>query len=192
MKKLRLFLLTLLVVPLALYAQPSNLAEYGEQVIKKEKLESFKELEITNGALVTIQYALDPAISIIGYQDCIDGVSTKVTSNRLHIDSQNSEMNCSVEIVLEVPVITDVTLRNGGTVDLTAVTTETMFASIHNGGEIKAAVHDFLYGKIIDGGEINYIGNPDVQSDIVGGGTLSQTDPFKVYAQHHKSITASL
>ncbi len=191
MKKLRLFLFTLLVVPIALYAQPS-LFEYGEQVIKKEKLENFEELEITNGALVTVQYAQEAAISIIGYQDCIDGVSAKVTSNRLHINSQNSEMNCAVEIVLEVPVITDITLRNGGIVDVTAVTTDTMFASIHNGGEIKAAVHEFLYGKIVDGGEINYIGNPDVQSDIVGGGTLSQTDPFKAYAQHHKTIAESL
>ncbi len=189
MKKIRLFLLSF-AIPLALIAQPYASTAEEENVIKKEKLDPFSELEITNGAHVTVQYSEENAISIIGYQHCIDAIKTEVTDGRLIISTSNSEMSCPVEIVLEVPEIKDVTLRNGGFIDMTEVTTDTLFAAVHEGGEIKAVVHDFLYAKIINGGVINYVGNPDVQSDVIRSGRVLQTDPMKAY--QFTKITASL
>lgn len=181
MKKTRLFLLSF-IIPLTLIAQPyAYTPSESESIIKKEKLKPFSELEITNGAYVTAQFSEEYAISIIGYQHCIDAIKTDVTDGRLIVSTSNSEMSCPVEIVLEVPEIKDVTLRNGGFIDMTEVTTDTLLAAVHEGGEIKAVVHDFLYAKIINGGVINYVGNPDVQSDVIRSGRVIQTDPMKAY-----------
>ncbi len=183
MKKLALSLLAI-IIPLTIIGNPTT--GNDELIIKKENLDSFQDMVVYYSGDVKVQYAEKPSITLIGYKDCVDNVEATVSSNTLNLTSKANTNNCIVEVIVEVPEVQDVAVHGGGFIDLTNVSSDTMFVSVYDGGAIRILAHDFLYAKIINDGEITYVGNPELHTDIVGCGLINRVDPIE-YFSHYKT-----
>ncbi len=183
MKKLALSIFAI-IIPLTLVGNPFNGSD--ELIIKKENLESFQDMVLHYSGDVKVLYAETPSITLIGYKNCVDNMEATVSSNTLNLRSKSDTNNCIVEVVIEAPEVRDVAVHGGGFVDLTNVSSDTMFVSVYDGGLIRLLAHDFLYAKIINDGEITYVGNPELHTDIVGRGRINRVDPIE-YFTHYKA-----
>ena len=63
-------------------------------------------------------------------------------------------------------------VAGGGRIDLRAVETQTMAASVRGGGQILARVRGSLAASVRGGGEVRYWGDPAVSQSVRGGGAV--------------------
>ena len=174
-----------------------NTSVESEKVVKEIALSPFEIVVTEGGGNFYFHYAPNTKVALKGAGSCVEETAVKVSSNTLRIHPKNGfSENCRVEIHIYAPVLKEIqqagggnilikegfapvdvfkcSIAGGGTVGLTALKVDSLFASIDGGGEISAQVNKMLVGKIRGGGVISYQGEPVVESDISGGGVIKQ------------------
>ena len=169
MKIILLSILSLLVP----FAQ-TNYSTHSDWVAKQISVEPFADLAIESAGNIVVLYSEKNTLQINGEGLCVDAFKANVSENKLHLTKADGFENCKAEVVIGAPKIIDITVKNGGIINLTSVKADTMFASIEGGGVISLDAQEFLYGKIKGGGVINYKGTPFVHTDIVNGGEVKR------------------
>ncbi|MBO6621851.1 MAG: DUF2807 domain-containing protein [Balneola sp.] len=169
MKILILSLLSLLV-PLA----PTTDITPNDWVTKQISVEPFSDLSIESAGNIVVLYSEKNTLQINGEGPCVDTFKATVIDNRLHLSKLEGYDNCKAEVVIGAPKIVDISVKNGGIINLSSVKADSMFASIEDGGVISLEAEEFLYGKIRGGGVINYKGNPFVYKHIIDFGEVKR------------------
>ncbi len=146
----------------------------NDWVTKQIPVESFSDLAVESASNVVVLYSELNTLQINGEGACVESIKTSVLDNTLHLSKVKGFENCSAEVVIGAPKIKDISVKNGGIINLTSVKADSMFAHIEGGGIISLDAKEFLYGKIRDGGVINYKGNPFVYTDIFNSGEVKQ------------------
>ena len=159
-----------LLVPFA----QTNDTTSTDWVAKQISVEPFVDLAIESAGNIVVLYSEKNTLQINGEGLCVEAFKASVSENTLHLTKAEGFENCKAEVVIGAPKIKDISVKNGGIINLTSVKSDSMFASIDGGGVISLDAQKFLYGKIKGGGVINYIGNPFVHTDIIGGGEVNK------------------
>jgi hypothetical protein len=164
-------------------------------------LASFRSVETRNGVHAILRYGTTQRVSILkGAPD-----QTRITiapGDRLIIDKQ-CRLKCSRGYELEVEIVTpdvahitvahggwlqsrgsfprqaelDVTVDNGGTIDVRSMSVGSVTASVVSGGRILTRPLTELAARVEDGGNITYWGDARVTRSIAHGGVVTRGDP---------------
>lgn len=169
MKIILLSIISLLVP----FAQTNDPAQ-TDWVSKQISVEPFADLAIESAGNIVVLYSEKNTLQINGEGECVNAFKTNVLDNRLHLSKLEGYDNCKAEVVIGAPKIVDISVKNGGIINLSSVKADSMFASIEGGGVISLDAKEFLYGKIKGGGVINYKGNPFVYEHIIDFGEVNR------------------
>jgi hypothetical protein len=159
----------------------------------------FRSLELRNGSHAILRYGPTPRVTFLkGNPD-----ETRVTlesGGRLVVEKHKSSTRGyehEVEIVTtELASITlahggwlqsrgsfpqqaeiDVTVDNGGTIDIRSMSVASVKASVLSGGRIFAQPLTAIAASVVDGGNITYWGDARVTQSIRHGGVVERGDP---------------
>jgi len=146
----------------------------SDWITKQIPVESFSDLAVESASNIVVLYSDQNTLQINGEGACVESIKTEVADNTLYLSKAKGFENCSAEVVIGAPKIKDISVKNGGIINLTSVSADSMFAHIEGGGIISLDAKEFLYGKIRDGGIINYKGKPFVYTDIFNSGEVKQ------------------
>lgn len=172
-------------------------SQENDKVIKEIALSSFETVDAEGGGDIYVHYSTHPRLEIKGLGSCVENTGVKVSSNTLNITRIGDFLeNCRVEIHIFTPILKEIrqdgggrivikegfapvdafkcSIDGGGDIKMTALSVNSLLATIEGGGEISAQVHNKLNGKIRGGGMILYQGDPNVESNISGGGAIKR------------------
>ncbi len=167
--KITILILLSALVPLA----PLN-NNPTEWITRQVPVEAFEDLTIETANNIVVLYNEKNTLQINGEGQCVESIKAYVSDNKLHLSTPKGFESCKSEIIIGAPVIKDINVKNGGIVNLTTVSADTMFASIEDGGVISLDAKKFLYGKIKGSGIINYKSDPFIYTDIIGEGEVKK------------------
>lgn len=195
-KTVPFFLLSLFLSPLCGYAQDNTIIK-EDKLVKEIAIPPFEAVAMGGGGDFYFHYASDTKVALKGTDPCLENMVVQVSSNTLTIHPKAGfAENCRIEIHVYAPLIKEIQLNGGGaieimegfapveaftcsldgggTVKMTALKVDSLFASLEGGGEISARVNKLIQGKIKGGGVVFYQGEPAVESDISGGGVIKR------------------
>jgi hypothetical protein len=161
-------------------------------------LAAFRSVETRNGAHAIVRYGTNQRVSVLKG----DPDRTRITvasGGRLIVDKQ-CRTSCRRGYELEVEIITpeltqitvaqggwlqsrgsfprqaeiEVTVDNGGTVDIRSMAAATVTASVTSGGRILTRPLAAMAARVEDGGNITYWGDPRVTRSIERGGVITK------------------
>lgn len=164
-------------------------------------LAPFRSVETRNGAHAILRYGTTQRVRFLKG----DPDQTRITigsGNRLIID-KHCRSKCSRGYELEVEIVTpelahitvahggwlesrgsfprqaeiDVTVDNGGTIDIRSMSVGSITAAVISGGRILAKPLTTLAARVEDGGNITYWGDARVTQSIEHGGVVTKGDP---------------
>lgn len=163
-------------------------------------LAPFRSVETRNGAHAILRYGATQRVTFLKG----DPDQTRITiasGGRLIIDKQ-CRINCSRGYELEVEIVTpeiaritvaqggwiesrgsfprqaelDVTVDNGGTLDIRSMSVGSVTASVVSGGRILTRPLTAMAARVEDGGNITYWGDARVTQSIEHGGVVTKGD----------------
>ncbi len=76
----------------------------------------------------------------------------------------------------------ELVIRNGGSIQASALVAQQADAEIYNGGQIALSACSTLDAKIRNGGSMRYRGNPKVDGDVVNGGSINKVNKDELLA----------
>ncbi|SMG46873.1 Protein of unknown function [Marivirga sericea] len=196
MKKVLLLIITFYLSTAYCVAQDSPSLEKDE-VVKEIALPSFNTVAVKGGGDYYFHYSSNTKVEIKGADSCVESIGVIVSSKILSLNPLGGfSENCRVEIHIFMPNIREIqqngggrivvnegfapvdkfkcTLDGGGILIMTSLKVDSLLAFIEGGGEISARVNKKIHGKIRAGGVISYQGDPLIETDIVGGGTIKR------------------
>ena len=166
---------------------------------------TFRSLELRNGTHVILRYGPTPRVTFLkGNPD--DTKVTIASGDRLVIDKHKRTRSRGYELEIEIvtPGLTsitlahggwlqsrgsfprqaeiDVTVDNGGTIDIRTMSVASINASVLSGGRIFAKPLTAIGAKVVDGGNITYWGDARVTQSIQHGGVVERGDPSEADA----------
>jgi hypothetical protein len=153
----------------------------------------FRSVEMHDGGHVILRHGATQRVTLLkGGVDCPR--FTLADGDRLVIDKYKGQ--CSRGYKLEIEIITpyideivasdggviqsrgsfprqkeiEAAVRNGGTIDIRAIVTDRVTASVEEGGRILTKPQISLSASVASGGEITYWGDAHVESSVRNGG----------------------
>ena len=162
---------------------------------KNYELEDFDKIISHGGASLIINYSDRHSFQVNATTDCLKSVEISVSNRTLYIAMKDSKANtCKCTIDIGVPVLYELVqkgggnvvlkegfspmnsfeckIEGGGNIDLSQLSVDSFYASIHGGGKMSLNARKELEGTISGGGLIEYSGNAIVRSYVSGGGTI--------------------
>jgi hypothetical protein len=160
----------------------------------------FRSLELRNGSHAFLRYGPTPRVTFLkGNPD--ETQVTIVSGDRLVVDKCKSK--CTGEYELEIEIVTpelgsitlahggwiqsrgsfprqaaiDVTVDNGGTIDIRSMSVANVKASVLSGGRILTTPLTAMAATVVQGGNITYWGDARVTQSIEHGGVIEKGDP---------------
>ena len=160
----------------------------------------FRSLELRNGTHAILRYGPAPRVTFLkGNPD--DAKITVESGDRLVVDKGKSKRPRGYE--LEIEIVTpelasitlahggwiqsrgsfprqaeiDVTVDNGGTIDIRSMSVASIKASVLSGGRIFAKPLTAIDASVVDGGNVTYWGDARVTQSIQHGGVVERGDP---------------
>lgn len=159
----------------------------------------FRSVELRNGAHAIVRHG--PAQRVTFLKGDADHTRITVAGDRLTIDKCKSK--CGRGYELEVEIVTpevaritvahggwiesrgsfprqaevDVTVDNGGTIDIRSMSVASVAASVLSGGRILTKPLTEMTASVVDGGNITYWGDAHVTQSIEHGGVIERGSP---------------
>ena len=171
----------------------------------------FRSLELRNGTHAILRYGATPRVTFLkGNPD--ETQVTIVSGDRLVVDKRKRERPRGYELEIEIvtPELTsitlahggwiqsrgsfprqaeiDVTVDNGGTIDIRTMSVASINASVLSGGRIFAKPLTAIAASVVDGGNITYWGDARVTQSIQHGGVVERGDPSEVDAPFLENV----
>jgi hypothetical protein len=165
----------------------------------------FRSLELRNGTHAILRYGPTPRVTFLkGNPD--ETQVTIASGDRLVVDKRKSKRPRGYELEIEIvtPELTSITLAhggwiqsvgsfprqaeidltvdNGGTIDIRAMSVASVKASVLSGGRIFAKPLTAIAASVVDGGNITYWGDARVTQSIQHGGVVERGDPSEADA----------
>lgn len=192
MASLRAFACGLVV----LWGLPSVTAAQSEPM----PVAPFRSLELRNGTHAVVRYGPIPRVTFLkGNPD--ETQVTIVSGDRLVVEKCKSK--CTREYELEIEIVTpelgsitlahggwiqsrgsfprqaeiDVTVDNGGTLDIRSMSVANVKASVLSGGRILTKPLTAMVANVVQGGNITYWGDARVTQSIQHGGVIERGNP---------------
>lgn len=169
----------------------------GHAVAQSMPLAPFSSVEVRNGVHAILRYG--PIQRVTFLKGSSDDIEVTVTSdNELVIDKCKNKCARGYELEVEIVVpelarITlaqggwlqsrgtfprqaeiDVTLDNGGTIDIRSMSVGTVTASVVSGGRILVMPLTAMRASVVQGGNITYWGDARVTQSIRHGGVITR------------------
>ncbi len=161
------------------------------------KLDDFENIVTHGGGNINVEFSDASIVEVTTGSDCLESVELKVKAKTLYIEVKDyAGKACKVTINIKVPALNSIAqngggnvlikkgfspiksfackLKGGGNINLSALNIENCYASIEGGGSMLVNATNQLEGKITGGGLIEYLGEPEVISDISGGGAIKK------------------
>lgn len=157
----------------------------------------FRSVELRNGAHAILRYGPTQRVTYLkGGPDCTN--VTIASGDGLVIDKRKSKdaRECELEIEILTPELArvtlaqggwiqsrgsfppqaeiDVTVDNGGTIDIRSMSVGSVNASVLSGGRILTKPLTALVASVVEGGNITYWGDPRVTPSIEHGGVITR------------------
>jgi hypothetical protein len=156
---------------------------------------AFDSLELRGGGRVTVRHGAEQSVTLVRGDPAITRFTVD-RDGRLRIDACTRtcrDYDLRVEIVIpELDAVAiegggtiradgrfperralAIAVSGGGTIDMSAVSTADVAASVHGGGSITTHARNSLAASINGGGSVRYLGDPSVSSAINGGGSVA-------------------
>lgn len=182
---------------IAFYLSLTTISSFGQSDIetKNFKIDDFTKIITHGGGNLNISYSNEYTLEVKTTNDCFKLVDISVSSKILYIRIENSKARtCNCTINIGVPVLYELAqngggnivlkkglkptnsfyckIKEGGNIDLSEFSVDSLYASIEGGGQILLNARKKLNGKISGGGLIEYLGDPIVESNVSDGGTI--------------------
>lgn len=182
---------------ITIYLSLITISSFGQADIKTKnyKIDDFNKIITHGGGNLNISYSNQHILEVKTTNDCFELVDISVSSKILYIEIKNLQTgNCNCTINIGVPVLYELVqngggnivlkrgfsptnsfeckIKEGGSIDLSELSVDSIYASIDGGGKILLNARKKLEGKISGGGLIEYLGDPIVESNVSGGGTI--------------------
>jgi len=158
---------------------------------------SFRSVTLRNGGEVIVRHGSSPRVTLL--QGTTEySKATIVDGDRLVIDRRSDRCPRGYRLAVEVlvPSVDDVkvmdggtirtegsfpqqselqvTVENGGTIDLRSMPADRVTAAVHSGGRIFTTPRATLSARIAEGGIVTYWGRPNVTSSVKDGGVVTR------------------
>ena len=178
------------------------------------KLADFSKVTISVAGRTHIHHSNDYRVTV----NADEAVKTKI---KIEVDGDTLRIHCTAScnslnhdsIDIYMPTIAKLTLlnggkitvgegfspvdsielviRNGGSIQASALVAQQADAEIYNGGQIALSACNTLDAKIRNGGSMRYRGNPKVDGDVVNGGSINMVNKDELLAGCASSATAA-